>query len=328
MLTLFACPKPFRGHIGVIQRNAIRSWTLLRPQPEIILFGDEEGIAPLAKEFDVRHVPKIARNDFGTPLLDDLFGQARELAAHEVLCYVNADIILLDDFLPALERVRAWSSRFLMVGRRTDVDINDSWNFSLPDGQARLRELALISGKQRPAEWIDYFAFNKDLAVGILPLAIGRLRWDNWLIWHARALHAPVVDATRVVLAIHQNHEYSHHPEGQAGIWQGEEARRNTALIGAWWRHNTTADATHVLAEAAIVSNLHHWVVKFKRAAHHITAPIWHPVLDFTRPLRQRLGLRKKSPSNSSVATQAPGNLAGMSPPIPTPAEKGSAPRG
>ena len=39
MLTLFAVPKPFRDHTAMIQRNAITSWTLLRPHPQIILFG-------------------------------------------------------------------------------------------------------------------------------------------------------------------------------------------------------------------------------------------------------------------------------------------------
>lgn len=43
MLTIFSYPKPFKGHIDVIQRNAINSWTLLNPKPEIILACDEEG---------------------------------------------------------------------------------------------------------------------------------------------------------------------------------------------------------------------------------------------------------------------------------------------
>lgn len=45
MLTIFAAPKPFYGYIGVIQTNAIQSWLLLRPECEVILFGDEEGMA-------------------------------------------------------------------------------------------------------------------------------------------------------------------------------------------------------------------------------------------------------------------------------------------
>ena len=37
MLTIFATAKPFRGHDGIIQRNAVASWTRLRPQPESVL---------------------------------------------------------------------------------------------------------------------------------------------------------------------------------------------------------------------------------------------------------------------------------------------------
>src|SRR5712691_10486867 len=66
MLTIFATPKPFRGHIAVIQRNAIRSWTLLRPACEIILMGNDGGTADIAAEFGVRYVPDVARNTLGT----------------------------------------------------------------------------------------------------------------------------------------------------------------------------------------------------------------------------------------------------------------------
>ena len=45
MLTFFTTAKPFRGHNAIIQRNALKSWTLLRPDVEVILFGDDEGAA-------------------------------------------------------------------------------------------------------------------------------------------------------------------------------------------------------------------------------------------------------------------------------------------
>jgi len=52
MITFFTTPKPFRGHIGVIQRNAIESWKRIHPSAEVILFGDEEGAAEAAREAD------------------------------------------------------------------------------------------------------------------------------------------------------------------------------------------------------------------------------------------------------------------------------------
>ena len=49
MFTFFTTAKPFRGHNGIIQRNALKSWMLLHPDAEVILFGDEEGVAGTAK---------------------------------------------------------------------------------------------------------------------------------------------------------------------------------------------------------------------------------------------------------------------------------------
>ena len=53
MLTLFTIPKAFVGHIGDIQRNAIKSWTLLRPKCEVILLADDSGTSEVAEELGV-----------------------------------------------------------------------------------------------------------------------------------------------------------------------------------------------------------------------------------------------------------------------------------
>jgi len=130
MLTIFAMPKPFEGHIATIQRNAITSWTLLNPRPEIILFGEENGVSEIARELGLRHIPKVNRNEYGTPLLNDLFDSAQNLAVNSIVCYVNADIVLLSDFSAAVKQIVSWRPRFLMIGRRWDVDITEPLNFS------------------------------------------------------------------------------------------------------------------------------------------------------------------------------------------------------
>ncbi|MGQ9834042.1 MAG: glycosyl transferase family 2, partial [Candidatus Villigracilaceae bacterium] len=69
LLTLFSAPKPFTDpHIAVIQRNAIQSWLRL-PDVEVILLGDEAGLAQVAAEFGVKHLPEVACNPSGTPLI-------------------------------------------------------------------------------------------------------------------------------------------------------------------------------------------------------------------------------------------------------------------
>src|SRR5262249_19151083 len=57
--TFFATAKPFEGHSGIIQRNALKSWMLLHPNVEVILFGDDKGAAEIAAELGLRHVPFV-----------------------------------------------------------------------------------------------------------------------------------------------------------------------------------------------------------------------------------------------------------------------------
>ncbi len=240
MLTLFSIPKPFRGHIGLIQRNAIQSWTQLRPVCEVILFGDEEGTADVAAEYKLSHVPMVARNSFGAPLVSDLFARAQRLAACPHLCYVNADILLLDDFIPGAQAVASELYRFLLVGRRWDLDVREPMEFAL-GWENTLRKKVATSGVLHPHTGIDYFVFPRGIWDSIPPFAIGRPAYDGWLICSARSRKIPVVDATERVTVVHQNHDYSLHR------WKGPEVERNLKLAGGYRHAFTLRDATHQL---------------------------------------------------------------------------------
>ncbi len=277
LLTLFATPKRFDGHIATIQRNAIESWTRMRPRPEIILFGHERGTGEIAAEFGLRHVPEVKCNQWGTPLISDLFAQAESIGQGSVVCYVNSDIVLFDDFQQALARVAAWSDHFLMVGRRTDLDIKDLVGFQT-DWASEVRSRALREGQLQIARSIDYFAFSRGLYPSIPALAIGRFWWDNWLLWKARDLGANVVDATRAVLVVHQNHDYSHTTYGPSKeeMMASEECILNARLTceqnpgdydgGFFWRYAYTIDdATHRLTAGGIETNPRRYWKQFKR---------------------------------------------------------------
>jgi len=289
MISLFSAPKPFRGHIGDIQKNALASWIRLSPPCEIILFGDEKGTAEMATRFGVRHVPEVLRNEYGTPLLNDLFEKAQAMATHNLMCYVNADIILMSDFMRATERVRRLKKSFLMVGRRLDIDLEQSLNVEQPDWEERFRLYAREHGKPRPAEWIDYFVFPRGLYQDLLPFAIGRAAFDNWLLWKARSLGAPVVDASEAVLAVHQNHDYSHHPQGQKGVWEGSEAKSNIALLGGGHHCFTLADATHSVTPTGLKLNLSGEYFRRRWEVAVMALRSW------TLPVRHRLGLRRSN---------------------------------
>ena len=113
MLTFFSTPKPFLGHIDVIQRNALRSWQSIHPDVEILLLGDDAGAAEVCHELGIRHLPDVRRNPHGTKYLASFYDQAQELARHDILCHLNCDILLLEDFPRAVEQVASQLGMFL-----------------------------------------------------------------------------------------------------------------------------------------------------------------------------------------------------------------------
>src|SRR4029077_2280938 len=133
---------------ATIQRNAILSWTRLTPRPEILLFGNAEGTAEIARELGLGHFTDVARNEFGTPLLDDLFRKAEQHATTPLLGYVNCDIVLTNDFCVSLERVRAKHVKFMMVGRRWDLDWDQPLDISQTGWADSIRGSALAASAQ------------------------------------------------------------------------------------------------------------------------------------------------------------------------------------
>ena len=251
MLSIFSVPKPFRGHIGLIQRNAIQSWTKLTPNPEVLLIGEEEGLARAAEDLGVRHVPEVARNEYNTPLVDSIFETAERVATHETLCYVNADILFLGDFPAAVERALEAKPDALVVGHRWDLDLRKRLDFAT-DWEAAVRRLVEGQGRLHAATGLDFFAFRKGFWGSLPPLALGRTVWDGWLIYRARELKRPVVDITGAATVVHQNHDYSHGPGSKKAIWEGPEARRNQELAGGFGHVYTLQDAQYELTRAGV----------------------------------------------------------------------------
>jgi hypothetical protein len=309
MLTLFTTAKPFHGHSAIIQRNALQSWKLLHPDVEVILFGDDDGAAETARELGLRHERYVARSEYGTKRLDYMFTTARAIARHDILCYVNCDIILMDDFRRAIGRVRAAHSQFLMVGRRWDMEMPEPHDFTQANWRSQLRGIAMTRGVQRSVEWVDYFAFSRGVYGSTLPpLVVGRIYWDDWLIWKALKLKTPVVDASEMVVAVHQNHDYSYHPQGKYGMWSDRESKRNLELAGGYKHLRTIHSAPLRLTCKGVRRNLLHWVAYprwmarrfattcFMRAEAAAQSYLWHPFLGLTRSVRHRVGIRQGSP--------------------------------
>ena len=251
MLTIFSCPKPFLGLFNIIQRNAVQSWRRLGPEVEVILMGDDEGTSQVAKEFGVHHISDVARNASGTPLISSLFEKAQEEATCERMCYVNADIILMSDFLQAIKRVASEMPRSLMVGRRWNLDLKEPVDFNANWEEWLLTQVA-DRGKLYYHFAIDYFVFLKGILGEIPPFAIGRPAWDNWVLYRACSENVPVVELTKAVRVVHQSHDYSHHPSGWVGAMKGEESKQNIKLAGQVGHAYSLLDARYCLTEKGV----------------------------------------------------------------------------
>jgi hypothetical protein len=292
MVTLFTLPKPFVGHIGMIQRNAIESWKRLHPDIDILMFGDERGAAEVAAEFGIRHFPDVEVNEYGTPLMSGYFQQAEEAARYSRMCYVNADIMLFPDLLEAVARVDL--PKFVMGGRRTDHDVRRPVDFTRPDWAEALREDARKNGTLHNFSAIDYFVYPCGMFGEIPPFALGRWYWDNWLVYRARRLGAALIDASACVMAIHQNHDYRHivdlESKGESRNQGGIESFRNRLLVKSIVMTLEDADRQidgsglsrifhwtrwHLLNEAALQAEIHEFPEFLRRPLVWIARQQW-----------------------------------------------------
>lgn len=288
MLTICTAAKPFRGHAAVIQRNAMVSWTKLEPRPQVILLGTEEGTAETARQLGLTHVAEVARNRHGTPLLADILAQTEQHGSGEVIAYVNADIILMQEFVEAIEKVRRKFGKFLAVGRRTNLDVPEALEFR-SGWQEQLRERMRRDGNLETHTGIDFFAFPRGLYRDVPPLAIGRVWFDQWFIKYAREKGLPVVDLTEFSPVAHQNHDYSHVPGGRnLGTYGGAEAEENLAYYGEKPHRYTILSATHVVTAAGTIRRLY-----FRKQVQAMSTFLWEVFVHRTHKMRKRLGLAR-----------------------------------
>lgn len=243
-LTLFTAPKAFTNpHIALIQRNAIRSWLQLGSEVEVLLLGDEEGMPEEAEKLGVRQIKEIKCNTSGTPLISSLFDAARQQNNSPLLAYVNADILLFPDFLFSAQRALAHTSRFLLVGQRWDLEVTRELDFSA-DWQDRLKQECTEKGSLHKPTGSDYFVYPRECFESIPDFAIGRAGWDNWMIYQSRRQGWKTIDASSEIQIIHQNHDYSHLPGGQAH-YHLPETDENIRLAGGRRTIFTLLDANY-----------------------------------------------------------------------------------
>lgn len=232
MLTIFTTCRPFEGKFAIHQQNALTSWSLLEPKPEIILFGVEPGSEETAREIGLRYAPYVTCDKFGLPRLDLMFDRAQLLANNNTLAWINADIILVEGFMEAVRRcARHNNGQFLMVCRRYNIDLDVPLDFNRGWRATVQRAVCDSDGLYSPCS-SDLFAFNRPLWK-MPPFRVGRPRWDNWMMWKACERGVPVVDVSEIVTAAHPLHGFGENgaTENYKAFHKGASSARNKELI-------------------------------------------------------------------------------------------------
>ena len=302
MITFFTTCKPFRGHDGIIQRNALKSWTLVDQSVEVIVFGDEEGVKEVCAEYGLRHEPQVERFESKMPFVRSLFGQAQEIARHPYLCYSNCDIIFMEDFLAAFKAAAKWRERFLMVGQRWDLDVTHAIEFARSDWGGELRQRAAASAEHQYPEYVDFFLFSKGLYEEIPPLIVGYPYWDHWMVWRALSKGVPVVDTSAAVVPVHQNHDYNTTPDRTKGSNSERLAQMNRELSGKGKHLRSILDTTYRMSPNGAIHRS-----RFRRqleSSAYLNARQF--IAEKTFWLRKILGLRRRSTDESNQSRPAP----------------------
>ena len=231
-LTLFSTAKPFRGQEEIQQSNAIETWMQIEPRPEIMLYGNEPGVGTIAQRLGAIHHDNVVTLD-DVPLLDSLFSQAQNHASNDYLVYVNADVMVIDGLVEAVQRMaETFTGGFLGICRRWDIQGDEPLDFSR-DWRAAIKEEIADNGELHSTCSSDLFAFKRPLW-DLLPFTVGRPEWDNWIFWKATDSGIPVVDLTPVVITAHAKHKHGPNRVLEAQtFWRTDHlAQRNRKLGG------------------------------------------------------------------------------------------------
>eukprot|EP00276_Gloeochaete_wittrockiana_P010107 CAMPEP_0184665810 /NCGR_PEP_ID=MMETSP0308-20130426/58717_1 /TAXON_ID=38269 /ORGANISM="Gloeochaete witrockiana, Strain SAG 46.84" /LENGTH=538 /DNA_ID=CAMNT_0027110023 /DNA_START=375 /DNA_END=1991 /DNA_ORIENTATION=+ len=197
---------------AIHQCNALRNWLNFVPASNIIVFVDSsstcrfiEGMFP-----GVRCYTHSCMNDqFRLPQFNCVWRKALSLSETDLIMFANGDI-LFEDSLPHV--IRHVFSSFknsdaVIVGERTDIEWNSTIDFRNPEIRDHVFRQVKRDGVIHGDYAIDYFVFRKGLVERMeLPaFLLGTWRWDNWLLSDCLSRRdVAVVDATEVVLAMHQ----------------------------------------------------------------------------------------------------------------------------
>jgi hypothetical protein len=184
------------------QHNAIKSWTLLEPKPEMLLLADEVGTQEAAQKYGCIHIPTVGKNELGDLSMQSIFRLIDTTATYDTIAYVDCDAILMSDFIPMIEYVTAHWDNFAVICGRLSVKLDHHLDFDAADWEDALRSHIC----RYHNHGTDYYVYRRGLYHDMPDFSIGCGAWDGWAIWYAMQKGAKLVNVHGIATVIHQDH--------------------------------------------------------------------------------------------------------------------------
>lgn len=173
----------------------------------------------------VRSVPKVSCGD--VPVLKFMILDAMKLfPKSNFYGFANSDILFdsgLIETLKGTKHLVPAQFPLLILGQRTNLNVMRGVRFTNPDSVLQ----AAKNGSLMKGIAIDYFITNTLFPWNKVPdLVVGRITYDNWMVYFGISQNAIVIDASKTLTALHQTTA-----DGDAAGWRHAHRYCNKNLI-------------------------------------------------------------------------------------------------
>eukprot|EP00759_Apiculatamorpha_spiralis_P004777 PhF_6_TR12897/c0_g1_i1/m.20306 len=226
VVPVFGSPKPLEVNNTLQTLLTVRAWEALSSIPHVkpVIFANDDitlASAQTIRGADVE--PKFEiHSTYHQPTYRGLFQKAFDLYDNaSVVVYTNSDILYTRSLVETIHAVAEFYNAksttdhprwkgFMIIGQRTNIDVPKEFRIQ-GDWESQLRSWEL-SGETFESDAEDYFVVSRGLFDWhtVPDFVVGGVAFDNWLVNKANVMGnhdmAMVVDGTKTITAIHQNH--------------------------------------------------------------------------------------------------------------------------
>ena len=200
-ITLFTIPQDFEEEYDLIQRNAIKSWTLFNPEPDIFLLGNAPGIASIANELGLYYIPNIDQNSS----ISDIAKWLDRLVNNTILVYVNPCVILTEGLTQTIQEIYNTQDHFFLTGQYRTIQTKEAIDFNDNQWQHQLRVMADKRGMPQRQLQDIYLVFTKQLLKQLFVLDHNvEYTWEQQLFYAAVRKYYPIIDGSPIITAFLQ----------------------------------------------------------------------------------------------------------------------------